>query len=180
MKKKLYAGDSINESITVAAYPASAGYTLKVRFAPIGSGTPLTVTSATADDGEGYVLTVPASATAGWNAGQWTYTQWVEKPDERHTIESGELQVLANPANATEGIDARSHVKKTLDALELVIEGKASSDVQNYTINGRSLAHYSFPDLLMLRDKYKAEYYREQRVKNGKLGGRGRTLHVRM
>lgn len=180
MQKTLYAGDTLKQVVSSADYPAYDGWSLKGRFAPVGTGTAVTVTATAAEDGADYVLTVPASTTGGWAAGNWQYALFVELAEERHTIEVGNIDVLANPANASAGVDTRSHVKKTLDALESMIEGKASSDVQNYTINGRSLAHYSIPDLLMLRDKYRAEYAREQQAKRGKTSGRGRTLHVRM
>lgn len=180
MQKTLYAGDTLKQVVSSAEYAATNGWTLKGRFAPVGSGTAVTVTAVTAENGVDYVLTVPSTTTASWTAGNWQYTLFVELAGERHTIEVGNINVLANPATASAGVDTRSHVKKTLDALELMIEGKASSDVQNYTINGRSLAHYSFPDLLIMRDKYRAEYALEQQAKSGKTGGRGRTLYVRM
>jgi hypothetical protein len=179
MQKTLYAGDTLKQVISSADYPATDGWTLKGRFAPVASGTAVTVTAATAEDGADYELTVSAATTDGWAAGNWQYTLFVELAGERHTIEVGNITVLENPANAAAGIDTRSHVKKTLDALEAMIEGKAGSDVQSYTINGRQLQHYTIPDLLMLRDKYSAEYAREQRVKSGKSTG-GRKIYVRM
>lgn len=179
MKTTIYAGDSINETIALADYPATDGWTLQVRFAPQGSGTPLTVSAATAPDGTSYDLTVSTAATTDWAPGKWTYTQWVEKSGQRQTIGTGQITVLADPSTATTGIDTRSHVKKTLDALEAMLEGKAGSDVQSYSINGRQLQHYTIPDLLMLRDKYSAEYAREQRIKSGKATG-GRKINVRM
>ncbi|MDT7849924.1 hypothetical protein Q9292_09900 [Methylophilus sp. VKM B-3414] len=179
MQKTLYAGDTIKQVVSSADYPATDGWTLKGRFAPVASGTPVTITAATADNGADYVLTVPAATTGGWDAGNWQYTLYVELAGERHTIEVGNINVLANPASATAGADTRSHVKKTLDALEAMIEGKAGKDVQSYSINGRQLQHYSFPDLIILRDKYLAEYAREQQTASGKPGGRGRKIHVR-
>lgn len=180
MQKTLYAGDTLKQVVSSADYPATDGWTLKGRFAPLGSGTAVTVTAVTADNGVDYVLTVPSATTANWNAGNWQYTLFVELSGERHTIEVGNINVLANPASATTGADTRSHVKKTLDALEAMIEGKAGRDVQSYSINGRQLQHYSIPDLIMLRDKYRAEYANEQRDNSGKpLGGRGRRVYVR-
>jgi len=75
-------------------------------------------------------------------------------------------------ANALSG-DTRSHVKKTLDNLEAVLEGKASSDVKAYTIAGRSLEKMPIVELIQWRDKYRAEYRDELRREAIKSGGQG-------
>jgi len=180
MKTTIYAGDSINESIILADYPANEGWALKVRFAPqAGSGAALTVDATVAENGADYDLLVPAASTADWTAGKWSYAMWVVSGAERYTVETGIITVQANLATAETGIDLRSHAKKTLDALEAMIEGKAGRDVQSYSINGRQLQHYSIPDLIMLRDKYRAEYANEQRIKSGNKTG-GRKIYVRI
>jgi hypothetical protein len=175
MQKTLYAGDTLKELISLTEFPASEGWVHNTRFAPQGAGAAVTV-SAT-EDSDDFQLTVTAVTTSQWEAGTWTYSQWVEKAVERYTVAAGQLQVLANPSTAENGIDTRSHVKKTLDALELMIEGKASQDVQSYTINGRQLQHYDIGDLLKMRDKYKAEYANEQSGGKPRKGGK---IHVRM
>jgi hypothetical protein len=45
-----------------------------------------------------------------------------------------------------------------------VIEGRSSRDQENYSIQGRSLSRTPIPDLLILRDRYKAMYVQEQRA----------------
>lgn len=179
MQQQLYTGDTLKFAELQGLYLAADGWQSKARFAPqqVGSAA-LTVTAADVDGA--YEFTVPASATEGWTTGSWTATTWVEKNDDRHTLQVYTLQVLPNPANANQGIDARSHVKKTLDALEAMLEGKAGKDVQRYTIMGRELHTYPIPDLLIMRDKYRAEYANEQRIAKGQpFGGRGRKIYAR-
>jgi hypothetical protein len=48
-----------------------------------------------------------------------------------------------------------------LDALEAVIEGKATSDQLSYSIAGRSISKMSPAEILQWRDLYKTEYQRE-------------------
>ena len=50
-----------------------------------------------------------------------------------------------------------------LDKIESILEGRADGDVAAYSINGRSLTKLAIPDLLMWRDRYRADYLREMR-----------------
>ena len=53
--------------------------------------------------------------------------------------------------------DNRTHAKKVLDAIEAVIEARASVDQMRIVIAGRELSKTSIPDLMKLRMAYKAE-----------------------
>lgn len=78
------------------------------------------------------------------------------------------------------GNDEQSHVKKVLDALEAVIEGKASKDQLSYSIQGRSLSRMSWTEILMVYDKYKALYFREKQAARIKKGLKtGSNIQVR-
>ena len=74
--------------------------------------------------------------------------------------------------------DPRSHAKITLEAVEAVIEGRATKDQENYSIAGRSLSRTPVADLLSLRDYYRTEFLREQRVerRNNGIGTGARIL----
>ena len=48
-----------------------------------------------------------------------------------------------------------------LDKIESILEGRADGDVAAYSINGRSLTKLDITDLLMWRDRYRADYLRE-------------------
>ena len=76
--------------------------------------------------------------------------------------------------------DPRSHAKITLDAVEAVIEGRATKDQENYSIAGRSACRTPVADLLSLRDYYRTEFLREQRVERRNKGiGTGARLLAR-
>ena len=76
--------------------------------------------------------------------------------------------------------DRRSHVKKVLDALEALLEGKASQDQLSYSIRGRSLSRMTPSELLEWRDKYKSEWAKEQRADRIKAGlGSDAIIRVR-
>ena len=72
-------------------------------------------------------------------------------------------------ANTTGNADNRSHAKKVLDAIQAVLENRASQDQMSYSIAGRSLSRMTIDDLMRFRDRYRAEYNREiklKRIKN--------------
>lgn len=51
----------------------------------------------------------------------------------------------------------KSHAEIMLDAIEARLQGRAVSDHERYSIDGRSLDRIPFADLVKLRDKYRRE-----------------------
>lgn len=109
-----------------------------------------------------FTITVPASVTANYVAGDYKYAIYVYTSTLRYQVETGTVTITPNLFAQTATYDSRSHVKIVLDAIEAVIEGRATVDQMSYTIAGRSLSKTPIKDLLHLRDRYKAEYKREQ------------------
>lgn len=141
--------------------PASYSLTYKARLENGGS----TVISITASEsGDDYIVEVGASTSAAWTVGVYHWQAYITRTSdsERITIDSGTFEVKADRATAT--TDPRTHAKITLDAVEAVIEGRASKDQAAYSIGGRSLSRTPLADLLVLRSTYKAEVQREERA----------------
>jgi hypothetical protein len=109
----IVAGDTVRWPDTFADYPATDGWVLKHRLAPLGTGTPLTITAAT--DGSSFLSTIAASETSGLGAGAWTLTSWVEKAGEVFTVGSRQVQVQPDPRSMAAGFDGRSAARKALD-----------------------------------------------------------------
>lgn len=175
---EIVAGDTAKWTKDLPQYLPADGWVLS--YAIVRDGTRLSVTGA--DNGDGtHLVTISAATSAGWGAGAWHWQAYVTKAatSERYTVASGALTIKAN--FATGAVDGRSHVEKTLAALEAVIEGRASSDQLAYSIGGRSISKMSPEQLLTWRDKYKAELAAEQKAQQiaAGLGGAG-TVRVRM
>jgi len=149
------AGDTAKWRISLPDYPASAGWTLS--YTLVRAATRITFSASA--DGDRHLVNVAASTTTGWTAGAYTWRAQVSKSGEVYTVGSGTLTVQPSFAAAT---DARSHARKVLDAIEAVIEGRATSEVGEYQIAGRSLKYIPLPELLKLRDSYSAEVQREE------------------
>ncbi len=129
-----------------------------------------------------YVITVTAAGTAAYAAADYKYAVYMYKGSptitERHLVEEGTVTVKPNLSAMTSSSDSRSHVKKVLDAIEAVLENRASRDQMSYTIAGRSLGRMPVGDLLKLRDRYRYEYAAElkaEKIAQG-IGGNSRVL----
>ena len=164
---EIVSGDFTTWKISHSDYPANL-YTLSYRL--VGSAGLLTVT-ATADgidhliEIEGASQTGPPAVvgTDAWVAGFYTWTKFATEiaTSRRKAIGTGNLTVLANPAAQT-ATDTRSHARKVLAAIEAVLEGTASKEQSEQSIDGKSLKRRSIDELLKLRSHYKAEVAAEE------------------
>lgn len=172
------AGDTLHWQRELDDYLPGDGWTLK--YVAVTTGQQITITATVV--GTIYDIFLTSSATAAFNTGRWHWQAYVTRSpggiEERYTVSEGDWDIYANLATVTGGVDSRSHAKKVLDALEAMIEGKASIDQQEYTIHGRSLKRLSPAELIQWRSFYKNEYAREvtaDRIAQG-LGARNKLV----
>lgn len=175
---ELRAGDTWKWTRSLADYPAGT-WTLKYRFKNAAGGFEITA----AQSGTDHAVTVAASASAAYAAGTYDWVSWVESGSEKYSVASGVLVVLADfrATAADVAHDGRSHARIVLDAIEAVIEGRASKDQEEYEIAGRRLKRTPIPTLLKLRQHYKAEVAAEDLARGIKAGtGSGRKIQFRL
>lgn len=161
-----------------ADYPP-ATYSLKYSLRRHNTGAEIEIIAN--ESGSDYLVEVASATTATYTAGRYVWQAYINRTSdaERLLIGTGTLEVVANRDTAV--TDPRTHARKALDAIEAVIENRATVDQQEYSIAGRSLKRTLVTDLLVLRDRYRAEVRAEERaekIKQG-MGGGGRIL-VRM
>ena len=119
---------------------------------------------------EVHVLGASAEVTRTWLPGRyWWALRATDETGDVVEVASGEVRVQADLASVYSH-DGRSHAVRVLDAIEAVIEGRASKDQQSYQINNRQLSLTPIGDLLKLRDRYKAEAARERAGSNAGIG----------
>lgn len=179
MQAQIAAGTTLKFTVTLAAYPASAGWVLAYRLAPRVAGAPIDITGAAS--GADHLVSVAKGTTASWASGIYTVAAWVDNGADRFEVDSeaGEITITPNPATLAAGIDQRSSAEVSLANVQALLQGKASSGTQEYTINGRQLRSYPLPDLLRLEAKLKTDVDRE-RIAAGKtpLHGGGRIQRI--
>lgn len=155
------------------------GYTLTYELTLNGGAAPVTVTATLS--GTEYLVEVDASVTANYTAGDyyWNALMTRDSDSERTRVGSGTLTVDPDPA--VSAADPRTHARITLDAIEAVIENRATKDQESYSIAGRSLSRMNIADLLAFRDSYRSEVKREEDDEKIAKGlGTGKNIKVRM
>jgi hypothetical protein len=94
-------------------------------------------------DGDGYQVNVAPATTSGWTPGKYTWVAYVARPGERFTVESGEVEILPDPAVSGSPLDLRSQARKALDDLKAARATWVSTGgrVKRYSIAGRDIEY---------------------------------------
>ena len=163
----------------VSDYPI-ADYALEYRFTEDSTGNTNAFTIAATEADSTYLVEITSAVTANYVAGDYQWAAFIirSSDSQRVVVDQGRTEILPNLQNTT--ADLRSHAKKVLDAIEAVLENRASQDQMSYSIAGRSLSRMSIDDLMTFRNRYRAEYLREiklARIKNKQ--DSGNTIKVR-
>lgn len=156
----IYAGDSVTWQKSLADYPASAGWSLRYDL-----GGPATIQINSSADGDAHLTDIPAATTTNWGAGTYSWALRAINGSQRITIATGILEIKADPAD---GSEQRPHCKIMLDAIEALLEGKATKDQQEYKYKDMSLVRLPFDDLLRVRRHYLTQWLAYQRKQAGK------------
>ncbi len=177
------AGDTVVWTKDLSDY-LPATWTLAYLLVPqftTSAGVAINPTTVTAtDNGDNtHLATISATTSGGLAVGAYKLVGRVTASGVVYTVYTGNLDVAPDPADTS--YDARSHVKKTLDAINAVLESKASKDQEAWsTADGRSLSRYSYEDLLKLKDKYDDLWNREkQKIDIAAGKGASKTPRVR-
>lgn len=126
------------------------------------------------ESGGVYYIEVPSATTASWTKGTYSWQAVVIRASdsEEIVVNTGTIEIKQSFDDET--ADPRTHYKKMLDLIDARLEDRMTSDIANYTIQGRSLAKIPIPELLKIRDyyqtKYKEELKREARAKGKNAG----------
>lgn len=160
------AGVTFERCVTLADYPAPDW----VLTAHLRGPDAIDLTAAA--DGAGHKFTEDAATTSTWAAGVYQYVIRATNGADVRQVEAGQLDILADLVAVDAGTDLRSHARRVLDAIEAVLEKRATLDQERYVIEGqngrRELWRTPVADLLKLRDTYRAEVRREDAAARGK------------
>lgn len=174
---ELTAGDLWDWTRSLGDYPADDSWVLTYAMVDGKNGNKITIT-ATAD-GADHKVSVAKATTADYEPGDYSVQGYVTKSTERYQVFSGTIKVLPDLAAVSASYDHRSHAKKVLDAIEAVIEGRASKEILTHSLQGINIQTITHADLLAMRNAYRIEYQRElekDRIK--KELGTGRRVKV--
>lgn len=175
----LRAGDTWKWTYASADYSAADGWSLKFIFKSSAGGFEVDASAS----GSEWSVTVAASTTAAYAAGAYAWQAWVELAGEKYTIDFGGtvLDPDFRSGTATAAFDGRTHARTMLDALEAVLEKRATKVQAEYEIAGRRLKFMSLQELMRARQLYRNEVQAEEAAERIRRGtGTGRRLVFRV
>nr|BAR33172.1 hypothetical protein [uncultured Mediterranean phage uvMED] len=158
-------------------YP-TADYSLSYEFNLNEGATASNFTLTASEANDEYIIST--SSTTSYTKGSYNWIAYITRTSDSARIKIGEGFTEIQENYATTSASVRSHAKIVLDAIEAVIENRATMDQSSMSIAGRSLSRLSIDELMTFRDRYKTEYLKEQkisRIKNKK--GSGNTVKVK-
>ncbi len=158
-------------------YP-TADYSLSYEFNLNEGATASNFTLTASEANDEYIIST--SSTTSYTKGSYNWIAYITRTSDSARIKIGEGFTEIQENYATTSASVRSHAKIVLDAIEAVIENRATMDQSSMSIAGRSLSRLSIDELMTFRDRYKAEYMKElkiSRINNGK--GSGNTIKVK-
>lgn len=127
-----------------------------------------------------YLFTVDSATSADFEPGyyHWQLEITETATGNRLVVDRGTFTAIVDLDENQ--ADPRTHAEIMVSKIQSILEGKADSDVSNYSIAGRSLTKMTFEELISARDVYRREFQQEKvkdRIKRGKPSGS--TVKVR-
>ena len=152
-----------------ADYPAD---TWTLNYYLINSAGKITITASA--NGLYFRIAETAATSADYTVGKYEWIAEVNEGTNYHVADRGTIEILTDYSVA-ETFDSRSDAQYVYEAITAVIKGRASQDQESYSIAGRALSKTPIPDLLLLRDKFKAEWETEKKTERINNGGDSRN-----
>lgn len=155
-------GETLEWRKSFADYKAGDGWALTYYFRGAGPG----FDKAAAADGDDFRVTVPAATTAQLAPGKYYFEARASDGSVEHVVARGEATAVVSLKGmaTTATLDGRSSAQRILDAIDAVIEGRATSDQQSYKIGQRELSRIPLADLIAARTRYAQIVSRERRA----------------
>jgi len=151
------------ESIILGTYAAwrrelsydDAVYSLKYVFTPLVSWAAVEIAGNRIDE-DFWSFELIGTATSAWATGQhrWDLMLTRISDGEQYVLYSGQIRFFATSS------DRRTHAEIMVEKINGVLEGRAASDVESYTIKSRSLTKMSVKELTDWREYYMSEIRR--------------------
>lgn len=159
---EIIAATTVRWDRTLVDYPPADGWTLKYA---LRGPTDLDVEATAA--GDIYQVRITATQSGTLKPGTYRLHGFVEKDDDRFVVYEGDLSVQESPIAV---VGRATHAETVLAAIEAAIEGRLTADLEEVTINGRSVKHIPIRELRQLRGAYLAEVQAQRNP--GRLGRR--------
>lgn len=147
---EIVAGETIEADLSYIDFPSSE-YSLKI--AVVGSVSKAVISANSLTNNNFHIIFDTKDLAEGLYAYQ---VQIVKNSTIVKFVESGNLKIKPNLFNQTT-FDSRIHAQKMIEAIEALIENRATNEHKSLKVNNRELVHHSFDELKKLRNEYRTE-----------------------
>jgi hypothetical protein len=144
---QIIAGTTYEWAISLPSFRPADGFSLEFHLA---GASYVSINATVLDDDTFKVKIVPAN-TSSFPAGIYGRQYLAKKSGDVYVELEGTVEVRPL-LGAT--VDARSTARRIVDAIDALIEGRATSDQMSYQIGNRALARIPLPDLKQMREYY--------------------------
>lgn len=159
MPAEIRRGDTLKLRRSYGDYLPSDSWTL---YLAIGVSGEQAVTFIAADDNDTHLFTIDGSSSPNTESlalGPWRFVEYVEKGNERFTLNSDYVTITPD---LTKGDDCRTFARIALEKLEAVITERIPQSQVSMSIGGRSIALMGLPEMVALRNTFRAEVAAEE------------------
>ncbi|MBL4929345.1 hypothetical protein JI744_14655 [Tabrizicola sp. KVB23] len=160
-------------AVTLTAFPAPE---FELHLVLRGPGQ---IDMLSAPDGATHIFEATAVQSAEWVPGTYWWQLRAQSADGVYPVATGQTVIAADLATITDPHDGRSHAEKVLEAIEAVIEGRATKDQESYTIKDRTLQRTPLGELLKFRAQYRDEVRAQKQAARNGNSLFGRMIKVR-
>lgn len=167
----IVAGTTVSWKISNSDYPAPTYF---LHYTLVKYGDKIAIVSAAS--GADHLIEIAPATSADYEKGTYRF-QAVLANDETladatdvHHLYTGTIEIKTDFPNHPAGFDPRSHAETALDAIEAIIEGRATEAHLSYSIGGRSFGLMTLEELWTARSKFRAEVERERQAERVEQG----------
>lgn len=139
------AGDTLAWTRSLPDYPASDGWTIGYRL--INASAKIDITGSAS--GQDHAVSITATTSAAYAAGDYVYQEYVSKAGERHTTGTGAITIKPDLAAKSAAFEARGTWTKALADLRAALATWVTSNgaVAEYEIAGRRMKFTTAEDI---------------------------------
>ena len=167
------AGVTATWQVSLSDYPAS---TWTLVYTLINSAAKISIT-ATAN-GVDHLVSVAPATTAGYTAGTYNWQATATDGVDTHVVREGCMEVVAL-FSAQSTLDARSHAAIMVDAIEAMLQGRASDEQRKFKIGDTEVEYLSPAEIQEWLNFYRNELSAEKRA-DAMAKGRGSSNIMRV
>lgn len=104
-------------------------------------------------------------ATTVWNTGDY---DWQLLNDDG-ILETGTLKIMPNFALSEPGESVKSHYRQVLDAIDAMLEGRATEAQTHINVGDKSIGYCTFDELIKWRNYFKGKLDEEKAEEAGEI-----------